>query len=147
MYVYVKRPIALVRDSLEGDENEPVVTHRPCFGLLGAFGPQVARAGVSSDSLSGASLRAGVSHPYLSSLLHLPVDCRRVSQADLSAPQNRNKISLPPFDRDLGSRYTRPPNPAWSWGQKIDSTPDGREWMEGEKQGWKTIVTAEEDPT
>ncbi|KAF8436787.1 hypothetical protein L210DRAFT_3688081 [Boletus edulis BED1] len=55
-------------------------------------------------------------------------------------------MSSPPFDRSLGSKYTGPPNPAWSWCQKIDSTPDGREWMEGEKQGWETIATAEEDP-
>jgi len=54
-------------------------------------------------------------------------------------------MSFPPFDRDLHSKRTDPPNPTWSWGQKIDNTPDGREWMEGEKQGWKTIVTAEED--
>lgn len=59
----------------------------------------------------------------------------------------KNKMSLPTFDRELGSKYTRPPNPSWSWCQKIDSTPDGRAWMEGEKQGWKTIVAAEEDPT
>ncbi|KAG9309835.1 hypothetical protein JVU11DRAFT_10214 [Chiua virens] len=54
--------------------------------------------------------------------------------------------SLPPFDHDFGSKYTGPPNPTWSWGQRIDSTPHGRVWMEGEKQGWKTVITAEEDP-
>ncbi|KAF8436052.1 hypothetical protein L210DRAFT_3648313 [Boletus edulis BED1] len=55
-------------------------------------------------------------------------------------------MSSPPFDRSLGSKYTGTPNPAWSWCQKIDSTPGGRKWMEGEKQGWETIATAEEDP-
>lgn len=70
----------------------------------------------------------------------------RLKSVTPPAPQRR-KMSLPPFDRSLGSKYTGPPNPTWSWCQKIDSTPDGQEWMEGEKQGWKTVATAEEDPT
>ncbi|KAH0839453.1 hypothetical protein J3R83DRAFT_243 [Lanmaoa asiatica] len=68
------------------------------------------------------------------------------SQAHPPQTQRDKKMSLPPFDRDRGSKYTHAPNPTWSWSQKIDSTPQGREWMEGEKRGWKTVVTAKEDP-
>jgi len=38
------------------------------------------------------------------------------------------------------------PTPSWTFGQKVDATPEGREWLEGEKAGWKTIDTATEDP-
>ncbi|KAF9224534.1 hypothetical protein BS17DRAFT_752656 [Gyrodon lividus] len=55
-------------------------------------------------------------------------------------------MSLPAFDRSLQSKYTGPPNPTWTYFQKVESTPEGQAWMEGEKQGWKTVTTAEEDP-
>ncbi|KAF8056627.1 hypothetical protein FPV67DRAFT_645253 [Lyophyllum atratum] len=45
-----------------------------------------------------------------------------------------------------GFKITDPPNPTWTYGQKIDETPAGREWMEGEKHGWKTIDAATEEP-
>jgi len=52
-------------------------------------------------------------------------------------------MSLPPFSHDTQSKFTEPPNPAWSYCQPVDSTPAGRAWLEGEKQGWKVINTAD----
>ncbi|KAI6099000.1 hypothetical protein F5141DRAFT_1143918 [Pisolithus sp. B1] len=49
-------------------------------------------------------------------------------------------MSLPPFDR-------QPPNPSWTFAQKIENTESGRNWLEGEKQGWKVIDTNREDTT
>lgn len=43
-------------------------------------------------------------------------------------------------------KVTAPPNESWTWGQGVDATAQGREWMAGEKQGWKHIDTAAEDP-
>ncbi len=42
--------------------------------------------------------------------------------------------------------YTLPPNPQFQFGQAVDSTPQGKKWVEGEKEGWKVIDTATEDP-
>jgi len=38
------------------------------------------------------------------------------------------------------------PNPTWTWGQKVETTPEGREWMKGTESGWKTIDTSRDDP-
>ncbi|KAI9460406.1 hypothetical protein HD554DRAFT_2197018 [Boletus coccyginus] len=54
-------------------------------------------------------------------------------------------MSLPPFDHSNQPEFTQPPNPTWSYCQKVDSTPAGQAWLEGEKQGWHTIDTAECD--
>jgi len=39
-----------------------------------------------------------------------------------------------------------PPNPAWTWGQRVQSTPEGKEWIDGEKTGWTTIDASVPDP-
>lgn len=54
-------------------------------------------------------------------------------------------MSLPAFDSNDQTQFTEPPNPTWSYGEKVDSTPEGQAWLEGEKQGWKTINTEEYD--
>ncbi|KAF5380164.1 hypothetical protein D9615_006194 [Tricholomella constricta] len=54
--------------------------------------------------------------------------------------------SNPQFDSSKGFSITGPPNPSWAYGQNVDATPGGREWLEGEKAGWKTVDTAIEDP-
>ncbi|KAF9236880.1 hypothetical protein BU15DRAFT_88937 [Melanogaster broomeanus] len=53
---------------------------------------------------------------------------------------------LPPFDTSFRPKFTQPPNPHWGLGQGVNSTPDGDEWMQGEKKGWKVVETAKEDP-
>ncbi|KAG2064656.1 hypothetical protein BDR04DRAFT_1109765 [Suillus decipiens] len=54
-------------------------------------------------------------------------------------------MSVPPFDFKNYSIYTQAPNPSWQYGQKIDTTPAGKEWLEGEAAGWKVFNTAETD--
>jgi hypothetical protein len=56
-------------------------------------------------------------------------------------------MSVPPFDSTTYSTYTQPPNPSWTYGQKIDTTPAGKEWVAGESAGWKVYDTAETDKT
>ncbi|KAI5997061.1 hypothetical protein EDD15DRAFT_2412765 [Pisolithus albus] len=53
--------------------------------------------------------------------------------------------SLPPFDHDVRTKFTEPPNPSWKFAQKIENTESGRKWLEGEERGWKVINTDEED--
>ncbi|KAG6827646.1 hypothetical protein H0H92_011012 [Tricholoma furcatifolium] len=38
------------------------------------------------------------------------------------------------------------PNPSWTYGERVDATPEGREWLEGEKAGWETVDTSKSDP-
>ncbi|GLB39361.1 putative flavin reductase like domain containing protein [Lyophyllum shimeji] len=45
-----------------------------------------------------------------------------------------------------GFKVTDPPNPSWSYGEKVDASPAGREWSEGEKAGWKLVNPLEEAP-
>ncbi|KAF5318421.1 hypothetical protein D9619_010923 [Psilocybe cf. subviscida] len=52
--------------------------------------------------------------------------------------------NLPPF-QPSEFRYTESPNPNWTYGQRIESTEQGREWAEGEKQGWTVIDTSKAD--
>ncbi|KIK28276.1 hypothetical protein PISMIDRAFT_91722 [Pisolithus microcarpus 441] len=54
-------------------------------------------------------------------------------------------MSLPPFDHDAHAKFTEPPNPSWTFAQKIENTESGRKWLEGEERGWKVINTDEED--
>ncbi|KAI6033668.1 hypothetical protein PISMIDRAFT_686686 [Pisolithus microcarpus 441] len=54
-------------------------------------------------------------------------------------------MSLPPFDHDAHAKFTEPPNPSWTFAQKIENTESGRRWLEGEERGWKVINTDEED--
>ncbi|KAG6907687.1 hypothetical protein DXG01_007790 [Tephrocybe rancida] len=44
-----------------------------------------------------------------------------------------------------GFKLTDAPNPSWTYGQRVDATPEGREWLEGEKAGWKTVDPSTED--
>ncbi|KAF8167425.1 hypothetical protein B0H34DRAFT_16438 [Crassisporium funariophilum] len=53
---------------------------------------------------------------------------------------------LPEFVPAKGFKYTASPNPGWTYGQGVESTPEGRAWAEGEKAGWKTIDTSTADP-
>lgn len=52
--------------------------------------------------------------------------------------------NLPPFEPSE-FRYTASPNPDWTYGQRIESTEQGKEWAEGEKQGWTVIDTSKAD--
>ncbi|KAI5991863.1 hypothetical protein EDD15DRAFT_2368620 [Pisolithus albus] len=54
-------------------------------------------------------------------------------------------MSLPPFDHGAHVKFTEPPNPSWTFAQKIENTESGRKWLEGEERGWKVINTDEED--
>ncbi|KAG1740288.1 hypothetical protein EDB19DRAFT_1708614 [Suillus lakei] len=54
-------------------------------------------------------------------------------------------MSIPSFDSTAHSTYTQPPNPSWTYGQRIDTTPAGKAWLEGESAGWKVYNTAEID--
>lgn len=53
---------------------------------------------------------------------------------------------LPSYDHSKGIQFTEPPHSGWKFGQKIDSTPDGKEWVEKGKDGFKIIETANENP-
>ncbi|KAI6033646.1 hypothetical protein PISMIDRAFT_689209 [Pisolithus microcarpus 441] len=44
-------------------------------------------------------------------------------------------MSLPPFDHSVHAKFTEPPNPSWSFAQKIENTESGRKWLEGEERG------------
>ncbi|CAL1704538.1 unnamed protein product [Somion occarium] len=52
---------------------------------------------------------------------------------------------LPAFTEST-FQYTQPPNPSFKFGQKVDATPEGKAWADGEKEGWKVIETDKEDP-
>jgi flavin reductase (DIM6/NTAB) family NADH-FMN oxidoreductase RutF len=54
-------------------------------------------------------------------------------------------MSIPPFDSTTYSTYTQSPNPSWTYGQKVDTTPAGKDWLAGESAGWKVFNTAETD--
>jgi flavin reductase (DIM6/NTAB) family NADH-FMN oxidoreductase RutF len=53
---------------------------------------------------------------------------------------------LPPFVFTKEFKYTASPNPGWTYGQGIETTPEGRAWAEGEKAGWKVIDASKEEP-
>ncbi|KAG6850311.1 hypothetical protein H0H93_015253 [Arthromyces matolae] len=46
----------------------------------------------------------------------------------------------------MAFKITDAPNPSFTFGQKLDATAQGREWLEGEKEGWKTVDPATEEP-
>ncbi|KAI8968828.1 hypothetical protein BD414DRAFT_503668 [Trametes punicea] len=58
----------------------------------------------------------------------------------------RSSGALSSFARDVRAEYTESPNPAFSYGQRVSDTPGGQEWIDGEKEGWKTVDAASEDP-
>ena len=53
---------------------------------------------------------------------------------------------LPAFAKDVRTQYTETPNPAFTYGQKVDQTEQGKRWNEGQEAGWKVVETASEDP-
>ena len=55
-------------------------------------------------------------------------------------------LELPPF-LDTKTNFTETHNPGFAFGQKLDATEDGRNWIEGEKAGWRVIDTSKESPT
>lgn len=54
-------------------------------------------------------------------------------------------MSIPPFDTTANTIYTQPPNPTWTYGQRVDATPAGKAWVAGESEGWNVYNTAETD--
>lgn len=52
---------------------------------------------------------------------------------------------LPSFARDEFT-YSESPNPSFAFGQKVDATPAGKVWLDGEKEGWVHIDTDTADP-
>ncbi|KAG1803202.1 hypothetical protein EV424DRAFT_1517779 [Suillus variegatus] len=52
---------------------------------------------------------------------------------------------IPPFDTTSYSTTTQSPNPSWTYGQRVDATPAGKDWLAGEPAGWKVYNTAEMD--
>ncbi|KAF9527462.1 hypothetical protein CPB83DRAFT_744656, partial [Crepidotus variabilis] len=42
-------------------------------------------------------------------------------------------------------KLVAPPNPGWTYGQKIDCTTAGKTWSDGENAGWKIMDTSKED--
>ncbi|CCM06658.1 uncharacterized protein FIBRA_08943 [Fibroporia radiculosa] len=53
---------------------------------------------------------------------------------------------LAPFVHSAQAKFIEAPNPEWTLGQRVDATPEGREWLEGEKAGWKVVDASREDP-
>ena len=72
----------------------------------------------------------------------LPLHTRKMTTSS-SAQTN----ALGPYDHSAEARFIVAPNPEWSFGQPITTTPEGRAWMEGTKEGWKVIDAETEDPT
>ncbi|KAL6308322.1 hypothetical protein BKA93DRAFT_725788 [Sparassis latifolia] len=54
---------------------------------------------------------------------------------------------LPPFTHDARAKFTTPPVPGWTFGQKVDATLEGREWLAGEKAGFQVVDAATADPS
>lgn len=52
---------------------------------------------------------------------------------------------LPPYKK-ANFQFTASPSPHFQFGQKVEETPDGKAWVEGEEAGWKVIEAAKEDP-
>lgn len=71
----------------------------------------------------------------------LPLHTRKMTTS-ASAQTN----ALGPYDHTTEARFTVPPNSEWSFGQPIDTTSEGRVWMEGAKEGWKVIDAEKEEP-
>ncbi|KAI0028488.1 hypothetical protein K488DRAFT_58467 [Vararia minispora EC-137] len=54
--------------------------------------------------------------------------------------------TFPPFQPEARPTFVEPPNLQWDFGEKTEVTDNGREWIEGEKVGWKYIDSALEPP-
>lgn len=75
--------------------------------------------------------------------------CRRRTLCVPDRTRHKSIMSaaeLPPFEHATGMKFTEVPNPGWTFGQKLDATPEGRAWLDGEKEGWKVVDTSREDP-
>ncbi|KAJ6608224.1 hypothetical protein B0H10DRAFT_2068679 [Mycena sp. CBHHK59/15] len=53
--------------------------------------------------------------------------------------------NLPPLDTSE-FKWTKPPNPLWTYGEPVTATEQGRKWAEEATKGWSTINASEEDP-
>ncbi|THH11519.1 hypothetical protein EW146_g8011 [Bondarzewia mesenterica] len=53
---------------------------------------------------------------------------------------------LPHFDEQATFKHTAPPNSAWTYGQRVDATVEGKEWLSGERDGWKVVDAGSENP-
>ncbi|THH13337.1 hypothetical protein EW146_g6863 [Bondarzewia mesenterica] len=53
---------------------------------------------------------------------------------------------LPHFDEQAAFKHTAPPNSAWTYGQRVDATFQGKEWLLGESDGWKVVDAGSENP-
>jgi hypothetical protein len=52
----------------------------------------------------------------------------------------------PPFDHATVFKLTESPTPGWKYGEAVDNTTAGKEWLEGEKEGWKQVDPLTENP-
>ncbi|KAG2083435.1 hypothetical protein BD769DRAFT_627949 [Suillus cothurnatus] len=52
-------------------------------------------------------------------------------------------MTVPAFNSTTHSTYTQSPNPSWTYGEKVDTNPAGKDWLAGESAGWKAYNTAE----
>lgn len=71
---------------------------------------------------------------------------RYASPTPLRLSKNAMTSPLPEFDASLDFKFSQPPNPSWTYGQGVDATPDGKQWLDGENAGWKVVDAATEDP-
>ncbi|KAF9446442.1 hypothetical protein P691DRAFT_673607 [Macrolepiota fuliginosa MF-IS2] len=51
----------------------------------------------------------------------------------------------PSFVHSKGFSITESPIPDWKFGQAVDTTPEGREWLKGLESGWQTIDASQTD--
>lgn len=82
------------------------------------------------------------SHPTHVSGFHF----RKYSNSTRPKPTMSNPGPLPPFAKETPPKFTESPNPNFTYGQKVHGTDYGKNWIEGEHAGWKTIDTATADP-
>ncbi|KAH9477469.1 hypothetical protein JR316_0009685 [Psilocybe cubensis] len=52
---------------------------------------------------------------------------------------------LPAFEKNKGFKVCTSPNPEWTYGQRVEETPEGKAWVEGEKAGWTVVDTSKEE--
>ncbi|KAF9057199.1 hypothetical protein BJ165DRAFT_15538 [Panaeolus papilionaceus] len=63
----------------------------------------------------------------------------------MSAHSKQAADDLPAYTPVTGYLNTTSPNPSWGYGQRIESSPAGKAWAEGEKEGWTVIDPQTED--
>ncbi|TFK37158.1 hypothetical protein BDQ12DRAFT_205838 [Crucibulum laeve] len=52
----------------------------------------------------------------------------------------------PAYMHTVSFKDTKSPNPDWTYGQGVDTTEEGRKWLEGLQAGFETIDTSVEEP-